>query len=163
VTNPRGTAKKGTPFITQLEIKPELIANRAGLVRTRLDVASGNNGRAIPVDADVVVIPSSVTLAAKVNSAAPGSDCRYELALNLQERGGIDTTLTSLRINGDDYTGQIANWFGTAQLNANAAAGANLKICGPVNVNAPYELVIGGRDAGSGRSWSIHQLTEIPR
>jgi len=162
VLTPRGTAVKGAPFTTQIEIRPELLAQRTGLVQTRLEISSGNNGRALPVDADVVVVPSSVQFAPQI-AATPEGDCRYTLRLDLSETAGVDTALTALRINGEDYSGQIGRWFGTTQLTANGKASTALKICGPVDVNAPYEFILAGRDAGSGRAWSVQRLAELPR
>ena len=161
LANPQGTAQVGSPFVTEVEIRPELLTNRSGLLRSRVTVVSGNNGRVVPVDADVIVVASNVALGAKstaVENAADG--CRYRLDVTVNERTGVSTELTALRINGEDYTTQIRDWFGSSQLQGKGNLTASLKVCWPGVLDA-YPLILAGRDAGSGRTWSQSAIVEF--
>lgn len=161
VLRPSGTAKAGSPHTTQVEFRPEYFQNRSGLIRSRLEVVSGNNGRVIPVDADVLVYPSDVIVDAKATTLETNDNCRYRLDLALNERGGIATTLTTLRINGEDYTDLIGRWFGSTELGPRGALSTSLKVCWPGRLDS-YRITIAGRDSGSGRTWSNSTLIDFP-
>jgi len=161
VLRAQGTAKAGAPFTTEVEFRPEFFQNRSGLVQSRLEVVSGNNGRVVPIDADVIVLPSDVQMQAKALLAEPAGDCRYRLDLGLVERGGVATTLTTLRINGEDYTERIGEWFGARELAAKGSLKASLKVCWPGRIDS-YQVTVTGRDAGSSRVWSSSTLVDFP-
>ena len=155
-----GTARAGAPFTTELVFLPEYFQNRSGLLRTRLEVVSGNNGRVVPVDADVIVLPSDVAVQGKALTLEGQDDCRYRVELSLSERGGIATNLTALRLNGEDYSDRIGEWFGSAQLGAKGTLRASLKVCWPGQLDS-FRITIAGRDAGSNRAWSNSTLIDF--
>ena len=161
IAKARGAAQAGSPFVTEIEFVPELLANRSGLLRSRVEVVSGNNGRVVPVDADIIVLASDVAVQAKPTAQPDAVDgCRYRLDLSLEEKAGVTTSLVALRINGDDYTDRLADWFGSTQLAGKGKLSTSLKVCWPGAID-PYQLIIAGRDSGSNRAWTQSTMIEF--
>jgi uncharacterized protein (TIGR03437 family) len=78
--------------------------------------------------------------------------------LTLAEEAGIPTSLTSMSINGADYTSQIPSLFGTASISAGGSITANI---GLSNLAVPTNVafIFNGVDAG-GLQWS--QQLSVP-
>lgn len=120
--------------------------------------------RQIQVTANVTVVPSNVSIAVTPNPVNPGEPdaqgCRYRFAIELEERGGVATRFTALRVNGEDMMRQFGNWFGSTEIGANGRLRANVRVCAP-GTPAPYQLLLAGTDPGSNTSWTRTALVEF--
>lgn len=163
VSRTQGTARSGSPLAVQFSIQPRLI-NRTGKYVGSITVTSGKTVQTIPVTADVRIIPSEVTLQATPNPVAAGTPdaegCRYFFNLSAQETAGIDTKLTALKVNGEDFTAQIASWFGANSLSGNGQLEARVRLCAP---GAPptHTFTLAGTDTLTGRTWTQSTTVEF--
>jgi hypothetical protein len=98
---------------------------------------------------------SNVTVTATPNpvssvSSSSGPEWNFQLAL--KEGNGVATTITELKINAVDYSGQIASWFGTNKIAAGGTVEGRLTITAlPVPTTEYFELY--GKDVASGKTW----------
>jgi len=85
---------------------------------------------------------------------------RWFYQVRLEEKAGIETRLTQLRIDGVDYSSNISAWFGTDRLTALGALSANLRSRG---LAAPLDRVFefGGQDTAGGQSWSLRMTVRF--
>jgi hypothetical protein len=94
---------------------------------------------------------STVTVSAIPNPVSQNGTT-WSLRLHLAESNGSPTRLTGLRIDGADYSEQIAAWFGSNRVAALGALDANINTSGLVTpVDKFFEFF--GRDEGSGQTW----------
>jgi hypothetical protein len=163
VSQTQGTVKAGTPWSLQFWVRTSLI-NRTGLYTGSITLVSGKATQTVPVTANVTIVPSVVTLKATPNPVAPKAEdaqgCRYFFNLSAEESAGIDTRLTRLSINGEDYTGQMRSWFGGDALNGNGRLTAQVRLCSP---GAPPSQVFAltGTDLTTGRVWTQSATVEF--
>jgi len=104
---------------------------------------------------------SLVTLTSSRNpvyAASQNGVLSWSYTLTLKEHAGMATTITGLRIDDADSTGQIENFFGGTGLAAGAIANAPLVARG-VTAGTTRSFVVTGRDA-DGATWS--QTLSLP-
>jgi uncharacterized protein (TIGR03437 family) len=93
-----------------------------------------------------------------VNQASDGT---YHYTAELSEVGGIGVNFTKLVVFGNDYTSQIANWFGSTRLPANTSlSGGFVASC---SCSPPWDgtwQITGTDDNGHTNTWSgvVHFL-----
>jgi hypothetical protein len=113
------------------------------------------SGAAPPVFVNVSVnmkIDKSNVMATANPNPVPQDGTSWTLTLNLQETAGAATTVTALKIDGVDYSGNIERWFGSANLSANGFLSASIHTSGLFTPVTKY-FEFYGIDAGSGQSW----------
>ena len=163
VSRTQGTVRAGSPLSLQFWVRPSLI-NRTGTYAGTITVVSGKVTQTIAVTANVNIILPDVTLKATPNpvrpTAADPQDCRYFFNIAAQETAGIDTRLTSLQINGDDYTPQIAAWFGGDLLARNSRLEAQVRLCAP-GIPPTHVFTLAGKDPVTGRTWTRSTTVEF--
>ena len=163
VSRTQGTPRAGSPMAVPFWLKPSLI-NRSGVYTGAITVTSGKTVQTIAVTANVRIIPSEVALQSTPNPVAASTPdsagCRYFFNLSAQETGGVDTRLTALRINGEDYTGQIVSWFGGDQLARNGRLEARVRVCAP-STPATHFFTLAGTDTLTGRAWTQSTTVEF--
>lgn len=88
---------------------------------------------------------------APVYAASSGGNLSWTFALTLQEHAGLKTTVTSFKIDGEDLTSQVVNFFGSNTIPAGAKLNGGLAVR---NLNVPLTRTfeITGRDE-SGHTW----------
>ncbi len=109
----------------------------------------------INVRVDMATQLSKVVITANPNPVLPVAGAEglvWTVGLNLRETNGVATSLTGLRINGTDYSAQIAQWFGTAAVSADGSIDATLSTTGlTASTDEYFEFF--GTDPGSGKTW----------
>ena len=71
--------------------------------------------------------------------------------MQLTETGGVATSVTALKIDGTDYSANIAQWFGTSHLAALGTIQAPLKTS--TAPAGPHFFEFWGADDASGQTW----------
>jgi hypothetical protein len=83
------------------------------------------------------------------NVTASGGTWSFQL--QLAETAGVATHATALKIDGTDYSANIAAWFGTNHIAANGTIQASLQASG-LPVGTQY-FEFWGADEASGQTW----------
>ncbi len=152
-----GATSASAPGSFQISVAPGFF-KKPGAYQTTVTITSGSAPpQFVNVHVIVTADRSDVMLSVSPNPVV-GSDpdadgARWTFQLRLDERGGkAATRVTSLRINAVDYSGKIADWFGTDRLAAGGAIEATLRAA---NLNVPAEMFIevGGADDTTGETW----------
>ena len=163
VSRTQGTPRAGSPLAVPFWLRPSLI-NRSGVYTGAITVTSGKTVQTIAVTANVRIIPSEVAFLATPNPVAASTPdangCRYFFNLSAQEIGGVDTRLTALQINGEDYTSQLASWFGGNEIARHGKLEARVRVCAP-STPATHTFVLAGTDTLSGRAWTQSTTVEF--
>jgi len=82
----------------------------------------------------------------------PQANGSWSLSLNLTESAGASTNLTQLKIDGVDYSANIAAWFGGSKIAANGSLSGSIHTGGLfAPVTKYFEFF--GVDDGSGQTW----------
>jgi hypothetical protein len=90
-------------------------------------------GAAAPqfVNVTATVAPPQSNVSASITPATVSASAgAYSFTMQLAESAGVATTLTSVKINGVDYSSNIAAWFGAARIPAKGAVKASLHASG---------------------------------
>jgi hypothetical protein len=133
-------------------IDPRMI-QQAGTYAGTVTILSGAAPpQFVNVHAVMTVDISNVIPSVDPDPVKQGSDGLWSYTIRLQENAGVGTQMTRLRIDGRDYTGQIANWFGSTRLAAGGALEAPLK-AQVFSVPTTQTIEIWGIDDGSGKNW----------
>ncbi|HYL74760.1 MAG TPA: hypothetical protein VEU96_11185 [Bryobacteraceae bacterium] len=146
-----GTVSASSPFQLQVTVDPNyLIASDT--YTTTIAIQSGAAPpQFINVKATMKIDTSNVTASAIPNPVVK-SGGRWTLKLHLDESNGAATTLTALKIDGVDYSANIATWFGTNRLEANGSLEGMISTSGLVTpVDKFFEFF--GQDVASGQRW----------
>jgi hypothetical protein len=163
VSRTQGTVRAGSPISLQFWVRSSLI-NRTGVYTGSIAVISGKLVQTVPVTANVRIIGSEVSLLATPNPVRPGTEdaqgCRYFFNVSVAETAGIETRLTVLRVNGEDFTAQLGPWFGGSQLGGNGRLEAQVRLCG-AGVPAAHVFTLAGTDAVTGRTWTQSTTVEF--
>jgi uncharacterized protein (TIGR03437 family) len=149
--------RAGSPAVITLEIDPRGFTS-AGTQTGNLRVSSGTLvPLTINVTVNVVNRESQVSLAVSPNpvlQSDPDADgFTFFYTLSAAESAGVATQLTSLSIDGTDFSSRIREWFGSNTLNPNATLqvslrGRNIRVPGTV------QFIMGGIDTATRRTWS---------
>jgi hypothetical protein len=111
-------------------------------------------GTAAPqfINVTVTVQASQSNVTAMVAPATvTSSNGIWSFQIQLADTAGVATRLTAIKINGTDYSANIAAWFGANQIPASGAILAQLKASGvPAG---PQYFEFWGADNASGQTW----------
>jgi hypothetical protein len=100
----------------------------------------------VTVQASQSNVSASVTPATVVASGGV-----WSFQIQLTETAGVATQLTAMKIDGTDYSANIATWFGTNQIAAKGTIQAPLQASG-LPAGSQY-LEFWGTDTASGQTW----------
>ncbi|MGH9718768.1 MAG: BACON domain-containing protein [Bryobacteraceae bacterium] len=152
-----GSASAAQPGSIEVSVDPKYFKSDGTFTGT-VTITSGSAApQFVTVRVDMrynrSAVAASVTPSPVVEQAADADGARWFFALRLEESAGVATRLTSLKINGVDYSSRIVEWFGTDRIAAGGNIQARLKMA---NLFVPseqsFEFV--GVDDGSGQTWS---------
>ncbi|MBI1790025.1 MAG: BACON domain-containing protein [Acidobacteria bacterium] len=151
-----GTVASGSPATLQISIDPTTLKTPRVYTSTVTITAGAAAPQFVTVRLDLRVDRSSVTASVSPNPVTqqePDPEgARWFFELRLEEKAGVATRLTSIRIDGVDYSTRIADWFGSDRIPALGGIRAGLRMA---NLYVPSEryFELGGVD-DSGQRWS---------
>jgi lysyl endopeptidase len=156
VSSVSGQISATSPAALAIAIDPKYF-DRAGSFTSTITITSGAAGpQFINIRVDAAVQRSTVAISFTpdpVVEQPPDSDgTRWVFAVKLQERSGVATRITGLKINGTDYSQFITEWFGTDRLDASGTLQATLRASGVFPRGDQY-FEFTGQDENSTQSW----------
>jgi hypothetical protein len=148
-----GPVSASAPVTVQVTVNPTYF--------TQTDVYTGTltilSGTAPPVFVNIsvnMVINTSNVVVSSVPNPVPSvlNGTAWQLTMVLHETNGSPTTLTGLRIDGADYSANIAGFFGTNQIPATGSILGTIHTGGLIPpVTKLFEFF--GTDPSSGATW----------
>jgi hypothetical protein len=145
-----GNLTAGQPAKVSLTVDPGQLM-QAGQYSGTVTILSG----AAPPQFINVTATASVNQSNVVASISPNpvyqSGGLWTFTIQLAETVGAATSVTVLRVNGVDYSSQIAAWFGTTHIAANAIIQATLRASGLPPGDQYFEFE--GTDDTGGQTW----------
>jgi Viral BACON domain len=151
VSQTSGTISASAPVTIQVTVNPSFFV-KAGTYTSTITILSGAAApQFINVTVNAKIDASNVTVSAIPNPVQQ-VDNVWTLKMHVVETGGNDTKLVTLRIDGNDYSGNIVKWFGTNLLSANATLEGTIHASG---IYGPADLLFEfiGQDVATGASW----------
>jgi uncharacterized protein (TIGR03437 family) len=155
-----GTVQAGGSATVRIVVSQGVFAG-AGTYSSSLSVVVGT---AVPVVIPVTVTVSGtqphVTVTITPNpvpeSTPDSSGYAWFFSIRLTETTGVATNVTQFQILGTDYSGQIAQFFGSTILPSLASLTASVRM---KNLVPPVSgtIQLGGADVSTGASWSASQ------
>lgn len=156
ISNVAGIVSSTSPATLDISIDLKYLA-KSGNYQSTITITSGaappqfiTVRAAIAIENSTVVASISPTPSYEQDPDADGF--RWFFNIQLAEKAGVATKLTSLRINGTDYSKSIAEWFGTDRIEASGTIEANVKSQVAVTPSDQY-VEFSGVDEGSGHTW----------
>ena len=146
-----GTLSQGAPAQVQISVDPSWFKQPDKYTSTVTVLSGAAAPRYINVTADARIPQSNVTVTISPNPVTLSGGL-WSFAVQLSEGNGVATQLTSLKINGVDYTSSIPTWFGTNAIPANGAITAPLAAPSTFPKGTQYFEFLGA-DAGSSQDW----------
>ena len=138
-----------------MTINPKYLATTGAYIGT-VTITSGAPTRSSSTCVDMNIQRSQVALSFTPNpvyAQAPAADgTRWTFQVRLDEQAGTGTEITSLKINGTDYSRQVAAFFGGTHLDAQGSLQAGLRAGGTLAAGDQY-FELTGTDDGSGQTW----------
>ncbi|HEV2688077.1 MAG TPA: hypothetical protein VGV35_05970, partial [Bryobacteraceae bacterium] len=146
-----GTVSAASPFKLQVSVDPRYLV-AADTYTTTIAIQSGAAPpQFINVKVTMKIDASNVAASAIPNPVLQNGGV-WSVKLHLDETNGAATQLTGLRIDGADYSANIASWFGTNRLDANGSIEGAISTSGLVTpVDKYFEFF--GQDIASGQRW----------
>jgi hypothetical protein len=145
-----GNLTAGKPAPITLAVDPTQLT-QPGQYSSTVTILSG----AAPPQFIDVTATASVNQSNVVASISPNpvyqSNGQWSFTIRLAETAGAATTVTALRLNGMDFSPDIATWFGTAHIAANGVLQASLSAANMSPGNQFFEFE--GIDDASGQTW----------
>lgn len=162
-----GTASGGSPATIDITIDPKYLTRRGNYQSTVTIMSGAAPPQFITVRAEIEIENSSVVAGISPNPSYeqdPDEDgFKWFFTIKLEEKAGVGTNLTSLKIDGTDYSNNIPDWFGAARIDGSGSIQATVKSKVPV-VPSEHYLEFSGVDAGSGQRWlKTATVTLLPR
>jgi hypothetical protein len=146
-----GTVSSGSPAPVSVAVNlPPL--TRPGQYTSTVTILSGAaDPQYIDVTATVSVNQSNVVASIAPNPVTQNAGS-WSFTVQLAETGGAATRVTSLKIDGTDYSSAIKSWFGTDHIDANGSIQAPLQTSGVFPTGTQY-FEFWGVDDVSGQQW----------
>jgi hypothetical protein len=146
-----GEVSAAAPATIQVTVDPRYFI-QSDVYSTTISVLSGAAPpQYVDIRVDMKIEASNMVVSANPNPV-PQTDGVWQLTLQLQETSGAPTQLTTLRIDGADYSANLAAWFGDTNIPANGTISATIHARGLATpVDKYFEFF--GRDPSTGRIW----------
>jgi|SRR5579871_478639 len=151
ISSPTGTVSANVPATVQISIDPTKF-DKPDLYTSTVTILSGAAPpQFINVAANVRLTASNVVPAIAPNPVVK-SGGQWQFTISLAETGGAATHLTTMKVNGTDYSSSIAAWFGATEIGANATLQAPLTAAGLFAPGNQY-FEFWGVDDDGGQQW----------
>lgn len=146
-----GTVSSASPATLKITVNPAYFLTSDTFTGTVTLLSGAAPPQFINVQVKMTIDTSNVVATANPDPV-PESGSEWQLGLQLQETGGAATQLTGMKIDGVDYTANLAGWFGSTTLAANGTLTATIHTSGLlVPVTKYFEFW--GKDVLSGNTW----------
>jgi hypothetical protein len=146
-----GAVSQSAPAQVQISVDPSWFHQAQKFTSTVTILSGAAPPQFIDVTADARIPQSNVTVSISPNPVTLSGGL-WSFAVQLSEGNGVATQLTSLKVNGVDYTSSIPTWFGASQIPANGAISAPLAAPSTFPKGTQYFEFLGS-DAGTNQSW----------
>jgi hypothetical protein len=150
LSTPSGSLTAGKPAQFSLTVDPAQLMQPGQYSSTVTILSGAAPPQFINVSATASVDQSDVVASISPNPAYQSGGL-WSFTVQLAETAGAGTTVTVLRVNGVDYSSNIAAWFGTSHLAANAVIKAALSATGLPLGDQYFEFE--GTDDAGGQTW----------
>jgi len=145
-----GSLAAGKPAQISLAVDPAQLAQPGRYSSTVTILSGAAPPQFIDVTATATVSESNVVASISPNPAYR-SNGLWSFTVQLSETAGVSTRVTAMRVNGTDYSPDVAAWFGTAKIAANATIQAPLTAAS-LSPGVQY-FEFEGIDDSSGQTW----------
>lgn len=152
VSTPTMTTSASQAAPLTIAVNPKMLAQTGRYTGTVTILSGAAPPQFVNVQVDMKFTVSNVTVSANPNPVQQGDDGLWSYTVELRESAGVSTHVNLLRIDGRDYSGQIANWFGSDRLAASGTLDAPLK-SQVLSVPATQTIEVGGIDDSSQKNW----------
>jgi hypothetical protein len=146
-----GTVSSAAPATFQVTVNPAYFITADTYNGTVTVLSGAAPPQLINVSVTMQIQASNVVVTANPNPV-PSSGSEWQLTLQLQETGGAATQLTQMKIDGVDYSANLAGWFDSTTLPANGTLSAAIHTTGLVVPVTKY-FEFWGKDVLSGNTW----------
>jgi hypothetical protein len=141
-----GALSAASPAAVEIGVDPRWF-DQPGRYQSTVAIFSGSaDPQYINVFAEVRVDRSSV-----VATATPGAE-KYTFKLKLEEKNGLATKVTAVKLDGHDFSASLADWFGTTLIPAKSALQADLRTDFAYS-SGEHLFEFWGVDEATGRRW----------
>ena len=146
-----GTVSSTQPATLQITVNPAYFIASDTYAGTVTILSGAAPPLYVNVQVTMQIDTSNVLVSANPNPV-PASGPLWQLSLQLQETGGAATQLTQIKIDGVDYSANLATWFGSTTLPANGTLTATIHATG-LGVPVTKYFEFWGKDVLSGNTW----------
>ncbi len=146
-----GTISKKAPAQVQISLDPTKLTQPDEYSSTVTILTGAAAPQFINVGAEVTTSQSNVQPAISPNPVILTGGL-WNFTVQLVETGGAATTVTAIKVNGNDYSSSIVGWFGTNHIDANGEIDAPLSATGRFPAGYQYFEFFGVDDV-SGQTW----------
>ena len=151
LSNTTGTLSQSAPAQVQIAVDPSKFDQPEEYSSTVTILSGAAAPQFINVNVNVSASKSNVQASINPNPVVQSGGL-WNFTVQLVEMGGAATTVTGLKVNGTDYSSNIAGWFGTNHLDANGEIDAPLSATGRFPAGIQYFEFFGVDDV-SGQTW----------
>ena len=150
VSTTSGQISAASPVTMKVSVDPSQLLQPGQYSGTVTILAGTAAPQFINVSATVQASQSNVS-AVVAPATVVASNGVWSFQIRLTETAGVATSVTAMKINGTDYSADLALWFGTTQIAASGTIQASLKVSAlPAG---PQYFEFWGIDGVSGQTW----------
>jgi len=146
-----GTLSQSAPAQVRITVDPSWFKQPDRYTSTVTLLSGAAAPQYINVTADARIPQSNITVTISPNPVTLSGGL-WSFSVQLSEGNGVATQLTSLKINGVDYTSSIPTFFGTSAIPANGAITAPLSAPSTFLTGTQYFEFLGA-DAANSQDW----------
>jgi hypothetical protein len=151
-----GTLSSSAPASVEVWIDPRFLPKSGSFASTVTILSGAAAPQFVDVRAELKLDRSNVAIAIAPNPVyeqPPDADgARWSFQIRIAEKAGVATRLTSVKMNGIDYSRYISSWFGADRIDGSGSLAADLRSAGPFFPGDQY-FEFAGVDESSGQPW----------
>ncbi|HLK65439.1 MAG TPA: hypothetical protein VKU19_18500 [Bryobacteraceae bacterium] len=147
VSTTTGNVSTSSPATVTISVDPSVLGQPGQYTSTVTILSGAAAPQFINVTATVAVDQSNI-VATITPSQVQAASGQWSFTVNLTETAGEATQLTTVKVNGTDYSSSIKSWFGTGQIPAKGSISAPLSGTGGFPKGIQYFEFWGIDDSG---------------